>query len=360
MSHNLGLPQLLGYPPSISEPIDLEKPLESTTGSIEGKTILITGGASGIGYASASHLYKLGGYIVLGDINEEKGLQAAKEIEAEDGGKGKGKIVFFKCDISSYESQANWFLFALEWSPTKQINCVFINAAAPEVGVLLEDVDFVPGQPPPPPNLTTFNTNFAGTFYTIRLAHHYLRHNGDGDGKNAPDRHILLMGSFASFLSSPFVPLYSSAKHGLLGLFASIRVTSLGYDRVRINLISPYFVKTPFMPASVRLLLAGQAMISMDEMALCVVRMVGDESIRGRMLAVGPEGWQEDVEVGGEAEEWETFGRRAVGALNAKWKAQTLWSRWGSVAGDVVRILAGMTAVGVAAKVGGWRAAPPK
>lgn len=76
----------------VSSPIDLTIPLSSITTSIAGKTILVTGGASGIGRGCVTKLVKLGANVAIADINEKSGEQTVKEIEMEAGIQGwKGR-----------------------------------------------------------------------------------------------------------------------------------------------------------------------------------------------------------------------------------------------------------------------------
>ena len=69
---------------------------------------------------------------------------------------------------------------------------------------------------------------------------------------------------------------------------------------------------TPIMPQIVKTLLVFQPLLKLEHVVDNVIRMVGDERIAGRMLALGPQGWSEDVEVGGGLEEVETSFKEGV------------------------------------------------
>lgn len=212
----------------------------------------------------------------------------------------------------------------------------------------------------------TFNTNFVGALYTIRLAHHYLRHNNhrtstiatnstSGTITPGTDRHILLLGSFASFLSSPAIPLYAASKHGLLGLLASLRTTSPAAHRIRFNLVAPYFIATPLLPSSVRVLLAGQALVALPHVTACIVRLCVDQRVAGRVLAVGPEGYAADVDIGGGLESIETFARRVVKVLNARYWGSGWWERWGAFLRDILIVVVGWIGLFVLGKLRGLK-----
>ena len=61
--------------------------------NLEGASAIVTGGASGIGEASARQLAALGARVVIADLQEERGQAVASEL----GG------LFAKCDVSSEE-----------------------------------------------------------------------------------------------------------------------------------------------------------------------------------------------------------------------------------------------------------------
>ena len=64
--------------------------------SLEGKVAVVTGAASGIGYAAAELLAQFGAQVVLLDVNEAKGEASSKKIVDQG-----GKACFMKCDVTS-------------------------------------------------------------------------------------------------------------------------------------------------------------------------------------------------------------------------------------------------------------------
>lgn len=63
------------------------------------KTVIVTGGASGIGRATANMIGQAGAHVIIGDVNEDGGRETAAEIL-----KAGGKAVFFRLDLTDKAS----------------------------------------------------------------------------------------------------------------------------------------------------------------------------------------------------------------------------------------------------------------
>ena len=79
--------------------------------SLEGSSSIITGGASGIGEASARQLADAGSRVVVADLNEERGNAVASEL----GG------LFVKCDVTSTEDADTAVAAASEMGPLRAL-----------------------------------------------------------------------------------------------------------------------------------------------------------------------------------------------------------------------------------------------
>lgn len=91
----------------------------------------------------------------------------------------------------------------------------------------------------------------------------------------------------ASLAPIPAQPLYGASKHAVLGLFRTLRSTSWVHG-IRVNMLCPYFIDTPIVPATVRLLLAGGALGKPEDVVEAATRLSADTRIVGRSLYVGP------------------------------------------------------------------------
>jgi NAD(P)-dependent dehydrogenase (short-subunit alcohol dehydrogenase family) len=296
-----------------SKPIDLTAPYDSAC--LEGKTILITGGASGIGEGLFKHWASKGANVTIGDINIERGLNLVREVRQLTGNKD---LHFVHCDVTDWESQVHMFKEAVRHSSHGGIDTVVANAGILEKSGEFESPVGLDAPSPPKPNLLPVKVNLIGTLYTAHLAMFYLPRNPEPTPSSSlRDRHLLLLGSMASLLPIPGQPLYGVSKHGVLGLFRNLRATSF-VSRVRVNLLCPYCIDTPLVGAAARILFAGGVMGTLDDLVDAGTRLVADSSISGRSLVVGP---KLKIEEGADGE-WHLVAKESSrGNVVAMWEA---------------------------------------
>lgn len=92
-------------------------------GAFEGKTVLVTGGGSGLGRAMATYMAQLGANIIITSRNLEKIEKAAKEMEEESG----GKVLAVQGDVRNYEEMENVLAKGVETFGA--VHCLLNNAA---------------------------------------------------------------------------------------------------------------------------------------------------------------------------------------------------------------------------------------
>lgn len=271
-----------------SPPVDLTRPCDDSW--VKGRHVLITGGVGGFGAGFARRWAAAGASVVVGDLNSQKGEELVSTLREE---LGNPNIHFVRCNVTDWDSQVRFFKESLKLSPHGGIDTVVANA-----GIAKEDVLANPGDlgidEPPRPDFSITDVNLYGVLYTVHLAMYYLPRNPgsspsspDRDPSITRDRHILLVGSMASLAPISMQPQYGAAKHGVLGLFRSLR-TSTFVEGVRINMICPYFVETPIVVRPARLLLAGSGLGKVEDVVEAATRFTADSSICGRALCIGP------------------------------------------------------------------------
>lgn len=277
-----------------SRPVDPTAPLDLST--LQGKTILITGGATGLGAGFARRWAPHGANLIIGDINDADGTALVAELRATT--QRPAHHHFVHVDVTDWASQVRLFQEAVRLSPTGGLDAVVVSAGIGDkegtiTGRGFENPVGLDQPDPPPPALGCLKVNLIGTMYTAHLALFWLPRNGttsqdeEDKGKETPrDRHLLLVGSSAGLSCLPGVPEYVTSKHGVTGLFRSLRTLSYRQG-VRVNLLCPYFVDTPILPARALVMLAGMGITRMDDAVEAASRLMGPAT-SGRALLVGP------------------------------------------------------------------------
>lgn len=274
-----------------SPPIDLSQSYDPDW--VSGKTILITGGASGFGEGFFRKWAAHGANVIIGDINDKQGKALVEEVRASTGNKNHHYI---HCDVTVWQSQVDFFHQALKLSPSGGIDSVVANAGINGYGGQpFWDPVGLDADTPPAPDMKCLEVNLIGVTYTVQLALFYLQRNPNSavaDHKvqpaaNRPDRHLLLIGSIASLITLPVLAQYNASKHAVLGLFRSLRSTAF-MGGLRVNIILPYFVSTPLLASGARFLLAGGTIATPEDVVDVGTRFMADTRIVGRALVVGP------------------------------------------------------------------------
>ena len=253
--------------------------------------IVITGGASGFGEAMTRKWVSLGANVVVGDIDAIAGEESVKDIRK---ATGSQDVHFVQTDVTDWQSQVTLFKKAVNLSHHGGIDAVIANAGVAGIDKF-EVPEALDKDSPPKPNLHTVDVNLTGVLYTTHLALFWLPKNPESnpacDSREPEytlrDRHLLLIGSMASLGPIPSQSLYAVSKHGVLGLFRTIRASSWVHG-IRVNLVCPYFIDTPIVPPGARTLLAGGAMGKIEDVVDAATRFTADIQIVGRSLYVGP------------------------------------------------------------------------
>ena len=189
-----------------SPPLDVDQTINETW--VKGKTILITGGASGFGAAWLKAWAAAGANIIIGDVNVEKGSKLVVDIRRET---SNSNLHFIHCDVTQWQSQANFFKEAVKLSPHGGIDTIIANAGIAQERPDFEEPTGLDAPEPAPPDLKVLDVNITGVMYTAHLALFYLPRN-PGSSKADPncnpaivtrDRHLLLIASVAGILPIP-------------------------------------------------------------------------------------------------------------------------------------------------------------
>ncbi|KAI9714792.1 MAG: hypothetical protein M1820_000081 [Bogoriella megaspora] len=265
-------------PTDVTEKIDFTRPIN--TSSLKDLSILITGGANGLGALLSTQLAQHGAIITIADIAAEAGEKLASEINS------KGfQATFIQTDVTSWDAQLRAFKAAIHASPHRSIDVVIPCAATQGFPIPISKTVSL-DEDPVPPSSNTIDIALIGVYYTALLALHYFRL--PGKSRNVEFRkQLLFIGSVGAYLELPPMADYTAAKFGVRGLWKTIRrdFTGLG---MRTNLIAPTFLPTQMIRAVVPALEAKGARVgSLDDAVSAAIRLITDEKIDGRAIVVG-------------------------------------------------------------------------
>ncbi|KPJ12396.1 Alcohol dehydrogenase 1 [Papilio machaon] len=185
---------------------------------LKNKTIVVTGGSVGIGYAIAdSFLQKNPKVVIILNTNKEQGSEAIKKLAAK---YGQNKAVYYKCDVTTD-------LELIFDKIIKEFNTVdvLVNNAG-----ILNDVYL----------RKTIDTNVIALMeWSLKFLEHMRK---DKSGKGGT---IINISSIYGYRTDPYIPVYHASKFAVMGF-----TKSLGHEHnftkfgVRVVAICPGFTET--------------------------------------------------------------------------------------------------------------------
>ena len=197
--------------------------------TFEGRGAVITGGASGIGFATAAEFTRRGARVVLADI-DQAALDAAVEQLRAGGAEAHGVL----CDVTKLDAVEH--LADESFSLLGGVNLVFNNAgiayAGPVADVTHGDWRWV------------VDVDLWGPIHGVEAFLPRLREQGG-------DRHIMFTSSFAGMVGNAYLGPYSVAKFGVVALAEGLS-RELKAEGIGVSVLCPMIVDTPLMVNSER------------------------------------------------------------------------------------------------------------
>ncbi len=193
--------------------------------NLENNVVLVCGGATGIGAATAQRLGEEGARVVIGDLNLEAAESTAQSIV--ESGSQAIALHYDQSDENSISALVEQTLEQFD-----QLNGVFANAA--DLGVVLEDGDVLSNDPRIWER--TLSVNLVGTAQVIRATLPHLLAAGGGS--------IVCTSSTASTVGEPERPAYAASKAGINALCRHV-CSRWGKEGIRCNAIAPGLILTP-------------------------------------------------------------------------------------------------------------------
>jgi 3-hydroxybutyrate dehydrogenase len=189
---------------------------------LNGKVALITGAASGIGYAIAKRYLEADGRVIIADLNPEAARHAANALADTKSAIGVGMNVANEDQVDAGVDHAVAKFGRID---------VLVSNAGIQIVHPIEDFPFEEWK-------RMLAIHLDGAFLTTKacVKHMYRQNAGS----------LIYMGSVHSYEASPLKSAYVAAKHGLIGLMRTAAKEGAKHN-VRANVICPGFVRTPLV-----------------------------------------------------------------------------------------------------------------
>jgi NADP-dependent 3-hydroxy acid dehydrogenase YdfG len=185
--------------------------------SLSGKVVAITGGARGIGRATAQALLREGAKVAIGDLDGELAQKTATELGP--------SATAFSVDVTDRDSFAR-FLDAVE-SRLGPIDVLVNNAGIMQLGRFVEEDDATAHR--------QIDINIHGVLYGMKLAIPRFQRRGSG--------HVVNIASQAGKAGFPGGATYCATKHAVVGVSEAVRAELRGTN-IEVSCVMPAVVNT--------------------------------------------------------------------------------------------------------------------
>ena len=242
----------------------LQNPQFARYPSLQGRAVLVTGGATGIGESIVAHFARQGSRVAFVDIQKEPARELVESLAAE----GCPSPLYIHCDLTDVEASQSAIKHTLA---TLGGIDVLVNNAANDQRHSIDEVT-------PDYWDHSIAVNLRPQFFMIQSVLPAMRAAGRGS--------IINMSSISWMIPSTGVPLYVAAKAAIVGLTRTL-AHELGPDNIRVNAVLPGAIVTErqrrlwYTPEYKAKILSSQALkrdIMPDDVARLVLFLAADDS----------------------------------------------------------------------------------
>ena len=206
---------------------------------LKDKVTLITGGAAGIGKATAQRFIEEGARVVICDVNDEAGHAAVESL--------KGEAIFYKVDVSDRQAVQFWVEDVV--AKMGRIDVLVNNAGILRDGLLVKVKE---GQLVGQMAETDFDkviaVNLKGVYNCTQAVAPYMIKGGGGVILNATS----IVGLDGNFGQTNYV----ATKAGVIGM-TKVWARELGRHNIRVNAVAPGFTATEMVASMPENILEG-------------------------------------------------------------------------------------------------------
>lgn len=221
-------------------------------------TVLVTGGANGIGAATVRAFHEQGARVCFCDVDLRRGQQLAAEL---------GGLAHFECVDLLEESQIRRWIDKIgkRWKPIR----LLVNNAAADPRIPLQKTTSADWD-------QLFARNLRACFLTSREAAKWMANNSSA---------IINIASITFHKGPANMTAYVATKGGVMGFTRSL-ARELGPRGIRVNTLSPGWIMTERQLAQ----FVTPAVKKMIRAAQCIPKLIQPEEIAEVMLFLGSSG----------------------------------------------------------------------